>query len=314
MVRARFVNNFFSGCSHCEGRRSFQLHKNWEGKGRAVARVLTPPDWFAFRIKVDEKAGICITTCFWGGLTVTHLFSRTVLWCLPKVRECFLFKHIPCRWNFAGCSNDCLQSEVRFGAHCEYDNGYLVFNNHDRARELEVWRLASDLSAEGEVATHSLPEDRQKIVSARAAEVYCHYAPRGHFRPWAMLRTQDAAHTYRLAYPTLISAGSEHAFLHDVCTGSLEQTINIHVQEVLGVDVNERHAFVCEAYVVHVFSRESGSEILRISADAIARCTQHVEDPALVSGDWFITPLFVSQKVDECPRPKFIAGAFTYTL
>ena len=78
--------------SHCEGRRSFQLHKNWEGKGRTVARMLTPPGSNDHHIKVDEKAGICVTTRLWGGLTVTHLFSGTILWCLPDVRESFLFK------------------------------------------------------------------------------------------------------------------------------------------------------------------------------------------------------------------------------
>ena len=76
--------------SHSEGHRSFQLHKNWEGKGRAVARVLSPPGLNVHRINVDEKTGICITTHVWGGLTVIHLFSSIVLWCLPMVRECFL--------------------------------------------------------------------------------------------------------------------------------------------------------------------------------------------------------------------------------
>ncbi|KAH9026258.1 hypothetical protein EDB83DRAFT_1927674 [Lactarius deliciosus] len=63
--------------------RSFQLHKNWEGNGRAVARVLSHPGFDIYRIKVDEKSGICITTHVFGGLSVVHLFSSTVLWCLP---------------------------------------------------------------------------------------------------------------------------------------------------------------------------------------------------------------------------------------
>ena len=150
--------------------------------------------------------------------------------------------------------------------------------------------MASNLSAEGEVADHSQPDDQQMMVSARVAEVCHHYAPRGHFRPWALLAFPDFTHTYRLAYPALICASDEHAFLHDVRTGSLEQTINIRALEVLGVDVNERHAFVSEADVVRMFSQQSGSEILRILANAITRCSQQVEDPALVSGDWFITP------------------------
>ena len=75
--------------SHCEGHRSFQFRRNWEGKGRAVARLLSPPGTMVHRIKIDEKAGICITTHMLGGVSVIHLFSSTVLWALPQVRGLF---------------------------------------------------------------------------------------------------------------------------------------------------------------------------------------------------------------------------------
>ena len=79
----------FSGPTDCEykGCRFAQIRRNWMGKGRAVARAFLSPTFSAHRIKVDEKAGICITTCILGGLAVTHLFSGTVLWHLPMVRE-----------------------------------------------------------------------------------------------------------------------------------------------------------------------------------------------------------------------------------
>ena len=80
----------FPNYLHCEGYRSFQFHKNWEGRGRAVARVVMPPGSNAKYIKIDEKAGICIATSIGGTLTVAHLSSGTSLWCLPKVRESFL--------------------------------------------------------------------------------------------------------------------------------------------------------------------------------------------------------------------------------
>ena len=73
--------------SHHEGRRSLQFSRNWEGKGRAVVRMLVPRCSIIHRIKVDEKAEICITTRQFGGLTVTDLFSGTMLWWLPRVRE-----------------------------------------------------------------------------------------------------------------------------------------------------------------------------------------------------------------------------------
>ncbi|KAF8268350.1 hypothetical protein EI94DRAFT_1189315 [Lactarius quietus] len=89
----------------------------------------------AKHIKVDEKAGICIVIGRGGSLTVAQLFSGTSLWCLPKL-------HVRC------CRR------------CEYDNGYLVFNN--RNGEKEVWRLASDFSAKDEVAVDAPPSDTRR--------------------------------------------------------------------------------------------------------------------------------------------------------
>ncbi|KAF8268352.1 hypothetical protein EI94DRAFT_1728026 [Lactarius quietus] len=264
-------------------RRSFQLRKNWDGKGRAVMRLLSPPDFNACHIKVDEKAGICITAPVWGGFTVMHLFSSIVLWCLPR-------SYIRCYY-------------------CDYDNGYLVFNSHNK--EMEVWRLTSDFTTEGEAAVNSPPSDKQMATSARAAAVYHQYAPLGQFRPWALLRLPEFAEVYQFVYPTLICTNFERTYLHDVRTGSLVQVINTELLTICNVDVNERHAFVCEEDVVHVFSLENGSEVLRIPIEAIMRChgSQRVEDPSVISGDWFIKPLSVSSEVlDEFPLPRFIAA------
>ena len=68
------------------GRRCFQLCANWEGNGRVVPRLVTPPGSDVHRIKVDESAGICITPRTLGGLAVTHLFSGVLLWSLSPVR------------------------------------------------------------------------------------------------------------------------------------------------------------------------------------------------------------------------------------
>lgn len=273
-------------------------------------RVLMPSGINANHIEVDERAGICITTRIWGGLSVNHLFSGTPLWCLPKVRES-LFQSP----EFAGCSNGRLQAHVNYYSQCEYDNGYLVFRSG--GRDIEVWRLASDFSAEDEVAADAPPNDVQMTASAHAAELYRQYAPRGHFRPWALLTIlPQSMHKYRLVYPTLICASLEQIVLHDVRTGSLVQTVNIDIQTLSYVHVSERHAFVCEQDVVHVFSRGRGIEVLRIPADVTIRSSQRVEDPLLVSGDRFITPISVTLRVDEspCPYLKFIAGVFNSLL
>jgi hypothetical protein len=217
-------------------------------------------------------------------------------------------------WGFDVCSiGRVTQSAVRSRSHCEYENGYLIFDNNDGERE--VWRLASDFSTEGEVAVDSPPNGEQMAVSAHAATVYRHYAPRGHFRAWALLRPPQSWYMYRLAYPTIICASYDHVFLYDVRTGSLLQTINVHLQALRCVDVNERYAFVCEPDVVHIFSLESGIKVMLVPVDATLQCSQRqrVKDPYLLPGDWFITPLSVAPKVDECPRQEFIAGVFTHS-
>ena len=205
------------------------------------------------------------------------------------------------------CSNDRLQSYVRSEAHCEYDNGYLVFDRISGKKE--VWRLASDFSVEGEVAMRFPPDGEQMDVSARAAVMHRQYAPRGQFRPWALLAFPDLTRAYRLAYPTLICGNNKQAFLHDVRTGSLVQTIDIRLRALCYIDVNERHAFACDPNAVHVFSRESGNEILCVSADAAMLCMLVGDPPP----DNFITALSVSPK-EEKIHSKIIAGEFTHTL
>ena len=74
------------------GRRGFQLHKNWEGKGRVVTRLLYPGLGNVYCLKVDEKAGILITTGI--GLGVTHLFSNAFLWYIGHVRLLLYYPHL----------------------------------------------------------------------------------------------------------------------------------------------------------------------------------------------------------------------------
>ena len=159
------------------------------------------------------------------------------------------------------------QYYVRPYAHCEYENGYLVFDCFDGKKE--VWRLASDIvDGEPEVALYAPPDEKQKRTYEFFAKIPAHrrYAPHGHFRPWAKLSFPTFTRAYRLAYPTLLCVGMERAYLHDVRTGALVQTIDIRPEEdICYVDVNERHVFVCEPEAFHVFSRaDVGSEVLQI--------------------------------------------------
>ncbi|KAN0131822.1 hypothetical protein V8E53_010350 [Lactarius tabidus] len=101
--------------------------------------------------------------------------------------------------------------------------------------------MASNFATENEFATNAPPHDQQMAMSANAADIYRHYAPRGQIRSWALLRFDEAVSTYRLVHPTLICASLNHAFLHDVRTGSRVQIINMNLRTICSVDMNERH-------------------------------------------------------------------------
>jgi hypothetical protein len=179
---------------------------------------------------------------------------------------------------------------------------------------MEVWRLASDFAVDDEGASHSPPDEGQRRASTFAAAMHHRYAPRGHFRPWAKLSFPEHLIACRFAYPTLLCANDEHAFLHDVRTGALVQTIDLNIEEWLQgaevggricyVDVNERHAFVCRVRSLHVFARDGGAEVLRIPSDA---SMPKVVVADAVPGDPFVAVLPLRPGSDGY-RPNFLAG------
>ena len=196
-------------------------------------------------------------------------------------------------------------SYVRPFAHCEYENGYLVYDRFDGRKE--VWRLASDCAVDEVGATCAPPDEQQKRACAFSLLAHSRYAPRGHFRPWAKLSFPEVTRAYRLAYPTLLCANREHAYLHDVRTGALVQTIDIAVQNVCYVDVNERYVFVCELVALHVYSRgDGGTEVLRIPRD-VSFSKAVGPSSTVVDRESFVSVLPLLPVIDEHPS-EFIAG------
>jgi hypothetical protein len=204
--------------------------------------------------------------------------------------------------------HDAFQYYVRSYAHCEYENGYIVFDRFDG--EKEVWRLASNfVDGEPEVAPYAPPDVDQKRTYEFVATIPTHlrYARHGHFRPWAKLSFPTRTRAYRLAYPTLLCAGLGQAFLHDVRTGALVQTIDIGPKDICYVDVDERHVFVCEPAALHVFSRaDGGAEVLKIPHDV---SFSKVLGPATpINRDPFVSVLPLHPRVNEY-LSVFSAGA-----
>lgn len=63
----------------------------WKEELPQVVKQLVPSTKKVHRIKVDERNGFVLTTQRDGGLVVTDIHTKEILWCLPKVSR---FLHI----------------------------------------------------------------------------------------------------------------------------------------------------------------------------------------------------------------------------
>ncbi|KAG6852750.1 hypothetical protein C0991_009370 [Blastosporella zonata] len=239
----------------CRKRR--WIERNWSGTGPSKVTAHMGAGKHVHRIKVDEKAGYILTTSTIGGLSVTDLRHDKELWSLPD-------------------------SHVRPYAHCEYGEGFVIFDYVDGSKE--VWRHIDDWNDDEAacVVPASKPTARQLRVFSVAQEID-ESATWGHFRPWAILRPPKVTRAFRFSYPTLGAAGWDCIFLWDVRTGALVQTIEqtqqmdhgpqaaeLTVLDTLGdinyIEISEKYAILCGTHCLRLFSRATGRSVLDISS------------------------------------------------
>ncbi|KAF9455949.1 hypothetical protein BDZ94DRAFT_1230369 [Collybia nuda] len=232
----------------CERR---YIERSWSGKAASNLIPYNAAGTSVHRIKVDEMAGYILTTSCEGGLTVVDTETDQILWSLSKVR-----RH----------------------AHCEYGEGYVIFDFSDGAKE--VWRRTDDydLSQAEQRVPSSLPSSRQVQASDVSAALFPGPSTRGHFRPWGLLYPPQPTRAFRFVYPILGAAAWDHVFLWDVRTGALVQTIentqcgsdgNLQfLGDINYIEVGQKHVFLCGVHGLRGFSRETGRCILdRSSSD-----------------------------------------------
>jgi hypothetical protein len=142
------------------------------------------------------------------------------------------------------------QNNVRPYAHCEYTQGFIVFDRLDGNKE--VWRRLSDFPSFTSGAFNAA-QDYQKYVNTKAHPLTAmrrageaaeanqlalllssdshgpHQQRRGFFKPWAYLTLpdNDSGRAYRLADNFILGVASrERVYLFDVRSGELVQTID----------------------------------------------------------------------------------------
>jgi len=114
--------------------------------------------------------------------------------------------------------------------------------------------------------------------------MYSSTAPRGHFKPWAFLWMPEFTSAFRFIYPTLLVAAWDRAYLWDIPTCQLVQTIT-EIQcpgpgsPTLGninyVELSERHVFICGTSTIRIFSRGSGEHVLDIPSIQTSYANRH---------------------------------------
>lgn len=163
------------------------------------------------------------------------------------------------------------QGYIKKKPNLEYDNGYVVFDAKTVDREKEVWRLADEMEDQ---TKSTMPPDPHQMRASQDASASYGTSGHGILRPWAFMPTPEIAHVLRLVYPTLVAASRNTAYVWDITTGKLEQTLqNLQTAregaEPLGdihcVDVNTRHIVLCGENEVQVIARAGGALVCRMS-------------------------------------------------
>jgi len=231
----------------------FCLHSTWSGHGRVTSRLYSAAGTEVHRIKADEKEGFVITTSSAGGIRVTDLETDMLLW---ELRPGY----------------------VRSWAHVEYGNGFLIFDRFGEYKE--VWRLVDHCQAV--VRPTTFPPDTIQLAHSSASESSSlGRNRRGEFEPWALLRSPEWGRAFRFVYPTLLVGSFLKAYLFDVESAQLIQTIENTQQidgEPLGeihyVEVNDRHVFICGSVELRIFNRTDGRLTFRMHPGDIPGMTQ----------------------------------------
>ncbi|KAI0079285.1 hypothetical protein K474DRAFT_683461 [Panus rudis PR-1116 ss-1] len=236
---AKFLRDVQDWKTFCK--QLYLLFQSWAGRGPVEIKALTECSFNVHRIKVDEEAGIVLTTHTTGGLRVTDLETDKLLWALPE-------------------------TYVRSWAHCEYQNGFLIFDRFGEYKE--IWRL----TMVDEESPPEPPPGRQDQVQIQLGEGTARIAriirSRLYFRPWALLSTPEWGQAFRFVYPYLLVASLTKAYVYDVVSAILVQTIedtqnvndptNVQLGDINYVELNDKYVFICGSIELRIYSRSNG--------------------------------------------------------
>lgn len=209
---------------------------------------------------------------------------------------------------------------MRAWAHVEYGHGFLIFDRFGEYKE--VWRLATHMGTEA-CTSACAPDVLQLGHSVFAEQRNPSSDLRGHFKPWALLRSPEWGRAFRFVYPTLLVGSFSKAYLFDVESGLLVQTVEntqqvdgVPLGEIHYVEVSALHVFICGSVELRAFNRKDGRLAFRMSPDEIPDMTQlraggrRVSHPRTRCVEVQPIPLTLDEEISRTLR-YFIAGVYS---
>ncbi len=172
--------------------------------GRQLSRLRqhnsAEPNSKVHRFKVDKRRGFIVSTYSEGSLNVTDLTTGESLWAFDKVR------FIQVSSSYFICNLWHLYY-VRWYVHCEYGEGFVVFDRMDGLKK--VWCLASEYDT-SPPPENSLPDSRQPDACTQSSSLYPFSRVR--FRP-----THANLHAcLRFIYSSLLVSAADQAFVFNI--------------------------------------------------------------------------------------------------
>ncbi|EIW87328.1 hypothetical protein CONPUDRAFT_45080 [Coniophora puteana RWD-64-598 SS2] len=264
-------------------KRVLQYERSWRGHAPVTPKELSAGGKSVHRIKVDEERRIVITTIQRGGLYVTDLDTNIVLWSLPR-------------------------GYIAEFVHCEYECGFLVFTRPDSC--YEVWCAVDRTDVQpSEIFP---PNDFQDQIAQVAGATHVTSPARARFRPHALLRCPEPTRALRLSYPTLFVAGTNSAFLWDIVSGTLVQTLT-ELQRRPGnlgivryVEVTPDYAIICGSESFRMFSREDGSVAFMLQQDDFPKSKRRVMPAENTAHE--LAPMKIGPAARTSGSEEFMAG------
>lgn len=251
----------------------FLLERNWKD-GKYVVRPRFDANG-AHRIQIDEVEGTILSTRTTGSLRSECIKDDVTLWTH--------FQFATPAW-----------------AHCEFDNGFLIWGRRDRT--IEVWRRDADqindplpacnphddqrmqyTQSQKQVleAMEDLPSDSDTSESdslAKPKQATDLVAPiRGCFQPFGLLDPPTSTSASRYVHPHLVLATRllETVYVYDIPNNRLAQTISLEPADdgrpstVYYVEHSRTHVFICTEDAVHVYSKADGKLYATVRTDIV---------------------------------------------